>query len=274
MTDPKQPEKATDEPQAQAEPLADTPLNFDQTFRSLGPAAILAIAWAVLPAIGGFVLLARSGPVGEWLNSFGPVTGTAIYATIFVIAAGFGLLPTYAQAFIGGWAFGLVGGTTAALAGFVGASVIGRVLAQSISKGRVEETLQKHRKAAAVRDELLGAGPLKTLGLVFLIRLPPNSPFAVTNLALGTTGVPWVSYVIGTAAGMLPRTALVVSLGAQVSDALSKDAFKKPGPVLVGGIVVSVVVLMVLIWIGQKALDRVTQPRTDADSTAPSEAGS
>jgi len=255
------------EPQHSATPRGQLSLN--DTFKSLGPAAWLAVAWALLPALGGFILLANSGAVGEWLNSHGPLVGAVIYASAFIFAAGFGLLPTYAQAFIGGWAFGTIGATAAALAGFVGASIIGRAVAQGVGQKRVNATLDRHARAKAVRDELLDAGPLKTLGLVCLIRLPPNSPFSVTNLALGTTGVPWWSYILGTALGMLPRTALVVSLGAQVGDALTRESFKKPGGVLVGGIILTVVVLLVLAWIGQKATDRVTTRTDPAPETDP-----
>ena len=90
----------------------------------LGPAAILGGVWTVLPALGGFALLAMVGPVSDWLNShqeYGPF----VYAAAFIIAAGIGVLPTYSQAVVGGWAFGPVIGTIAALAGFVGASLVG-----------------------------------------------------------------------------------------------------------------------------------------------------
>jgi len=237
------------------EPGVPHPSALITTLRSLGPAAVLGALWIVFPVLGGLAILVGSEAIGAWLTSFGPVTGALIYASIFALSSGTGVLPTYAQAFIGGWAFGTLWGSLAALAGFVGASIIGRWIAQVVSRGRVEATLQTNPKAAAVRDEMLRSGKWRTLGLVTLIRIPPNSPFAVGNLALGTTGVPWWCYLLGTAAGLFPRTALVVHLGAQVEDALT---IQRPGLFVYGGIAVTIAALLVLVWLSQRAIDRVT----------------
>jgi uncharacterized membrane protein YdjX (TVP38/TMEM64 family) len=86
-----------------------------------------------MPALGGFVLLYYIRPVSEWLVSLGN-GGVALYAGVFIVTAGLGLLPTYAQAFLGGWAFGPVVGTIAALLGFVGASCVGRPIATRIGR--------------------------------------------------------------------------------------------------------------------------------------------
>ena len=228
--------------------------------RRLGVAAWLGVLWALLPALGGFILLARIAPASDWLRSFGD-NATLVYIAAFTVTAGFGLLPTYAQAFVAGWAFGFVPGTLAALGGFVGASIVGRFVAKSLVRGKVNAEIDRHEKAAAVRDTLVRSGPLKTLGIVTLVRIPPNSPFALTNGVLATTGVPLWSYVLGTAVGMLPRTAAVVWLGAQFEGVLSKDALNdaKPGwwiPVALG---VAVAVFFVLYQIGQKAIRRVTE---------------
>jgi len=62
------------------------------------------------------------------------------------------------------------------------------------------------------------------------VRIPPNSPFSLTNLALSTTGVPLWIYVLGTAVGMLPRTALVVWLASRVEGEITKEAMaREPG---------------------------------------------
>jgi uncharacterized membrane protein YdjX (TVP38/TMEM64 family) len=242
--------------------------------RRLGPAAWLGVLWALLPALGGFALLVFIGSVGEWLRSNQGV-GYAVYVTVFVLAAGFGFLPTYAQAFVGGWAFGAVGGTAAALVGFVGASIIGRAIARGIVRGRVDDEIERHQKARAVRDALVGSGTLRTLGIVTLVRIPPNSPFALTNAVLATTGVPVWIYVIGTAVGMLPRTAAVVWLGSQFAQqfdgSLTTEALKdaRPGWYLPVAIGLTVLVFLVLMQIGQRALERVTGP----SSTPADEAG-
>ena len=97
------------------------------------------------------------------------------------------------------------------------------------------------------------------------MRLPPNSPFSLTNLVLSTTGVRLWKYALGTAAGMLPRTALVVwlahearlTLGAERLGEEQLDAVR-PGWFFPLSIGVTLVIFFMLYHIGKRALDRVT----------------
>jgi uncharacterized membrane protein YdjX (TVP38/TMEM64 family) len=234
----------------------------------LGPAAVLGVLWAVLPAVLGLTLVLKfRAPVADWLQEQDPVTGLAIYVGVFAITAGFGLLPTVVQALIGGYAFGLVWGIPGALAGVILASLIGYVISRLVARHKVEAEIERHPKARAVREALVGGGPLKTLGIVTLIRVPPNSPFALTNLVLTSVEVRLWIYAVGTAVGMAPRTVAVVWMGTQVSD---WDSASKPGWLLYGGIGLTVVVLMVLGHLGNKAIERVTQPSGE-DSESPAQ---
>jgi len=179
-----------------------------------------------------------------------------VYVGIFALAAGFALLPTYAQATLGGYAFGPVVGTIAALAGFVGASLIGRLLAKRITGDRVDQEIRRHKQAEVVRDALVNSGAARRFGIVTLLRVPPNSPFALTNLLLSTTGVPLVTYVCATAIGMLPRTAAAVMIGHQITDFSEQP--DKPKWLIFGGIGVTIVVVIVIGHIATRALRRVT----------------
>jgi uncharacterized membrane protein YdjX (TVP38/TMEM64 family) len=234
-----------------------------EIFRRLGPAGYLALAWAALPALGGFLLLANISTVSAWLVDHRAL-GFVLYIVIFVFSAGFGLLPTYAQAFLGGWAFGLVGGFPAALAGFVGASMVGYLAGRTASADRAERLIEENRKARAVRDALIGRGFWKTLGMVTLLRLPPNSPFALMNLVMASTGVSKRAFVLGTAIGMSPRTALAVYLASGLRDVMSADALSKedvaaPMWMKISGLVAAVVVFGVIAWIGDRAVKRATR---------------
>ena len=233
--------------------------------RRLGPAAWLGLIWAVLPAIGGFVLLANMAPVSEWLRSH-QTMGYGIYVGLFILTAGLGLLPTYSQAVLAGYAFGVVGGFPAALVGFVGASLLGRVIARRYAQKRVERELATHKKAAAVRSALVGRGFWPTLGIVTLVRVPPNSPFALTNLVLTATGVKLPTYIIGTAVGMSPRTLAAAIIGAQITD--WSDA-SRPKWLVVGGIALTVVVVVIIGQIASKAIHKVTMNGADQGDPDP-----
>ena len=89
---------------------------------------VLAAAWAVVPALFGFWLLAEIGWVSDQYARIeierGLFMAVGAYAVLFGITAGLGLLPTYAQAFLGGWAFGAVYGTIGAMLGILLLSLI------------------------------------------------------------------------------------------------------------------------------------------------------
>ncbi len=192
-------------------------------FKGLGPTAILAVLWTASPGLLGFVLLANIGPIRDSIDKFPPSTGWLMYVLIFMLSAGVGFLPTYGQSVLGGWVFGFAKGFPGAMLGFVGGSIIGYAIAGRVSKHKVEEMIKSNPKARAVRDALVGHGFWRTTGIVTLLRLPPNSPFALSNLVMSSAGVKFVPYVIGTAIGMAPRTAIAVFIAAFARSHGAKD---------------------------------------------------
>ncbi len=229
------------------------------TFRQCGPAGVLGVAWVAMPPLAGFALLWKIETVSGWLKSHGAL-GVLIYIAAFMVLAGVGMLPTYAQAILGGWCFGMALGFPAALTGFAGASLIGYAIARTVSRHRVEDVIESNAKSRAVRDALIGQGQLKTLGIVTLLRLPPNSPFALTNLVLASAGVRLLPFIIGTLIGMAPRTALAVYLGSGVQ-VLTRETLsptQAPKQVVIGGIILTVIVVLIIGHIANRALARVT----------------
>lgn len=229
----------------------------------MGPAAYLAAAWTLMPALLGFTLLANMGPVSAWLEARGSL-GLPIYIGVFILSAGLGLLPTYAQATLGGFAFGVIGGFWAALAGFTGASLVGYFVARLVARHKVEAEIERHRKAKAVRDALVGSGVWRTLGIVTLVRIPPNSPFALTNLALSAAETRVLPFVVGTAVGMAPRTLAAAVIGSQISDWANAE---RPFWLMATGIATTLLVAAIIAVIAQRAIESVT--RTPASERAP-----
>lgn len=235
--------------------------------RRLGPAALLAAFWTFAPAIMGTTLLIRVGPISEWLRGLGDV-GPVFYVACFVVAAGIGVLPTYSQAIVGGWAFGFWTGTAAALTGFVGGSIIGYAIARKIGRTRVEAELDRHPKWRTVRDALVKSGRLRTLLIVGLVRLPPNSPFSLTNLVLSTSGTPLWAYITGTALGMLPRTAVTVWLASNIGDTFDDRTVERPIWWLPMSFGITALVFVVLYFVGLHALNRATRDLAEPSAGA------
>lgn len=268
--DPKQSEAAPTAPATETPPaLPGSPEDnsFAAVFKRLGPAAWLGVAWAALPAIGGFLVLFNMGPISDFLRGeaeAGPVRlalGVATYTLIFIVTAGCGLLPTYSQAILAGYAFGVPIGFGAAWVGFGGASMVGFLIARNFARQRVEGEIARNVKARVVRDALVGSGFWKALLIVTLVRVPPNSPFALMNLVLTSSGVSKRIYLLGTLVGMAPRTFAAVLVGSQITD---WSDVEKPRWMIVGGIVLTLLVLGLIGAIANHALKRVTGPQSTA----------
>ncbi len=249
----------TDRP-APEQPATDKPAPPEQDWRTilrrLGPAGPLAILAAALPAIGGFALLASLPIVGPWLRDLGD-WGVVLYIVGFAVASGLAILPTYAQAILGGWAFGFAIGFPAALTGFGGGALIGYAIAYRATGQRVVQLISEKPRWRAVYDALLNGGFLRTLGLVTLIRVPLNSPFAITNLVMAATRVPLIAYLPGTIVGMAPRTAAAVIIAAGLEELTEAGTHAHKRWLWIGSIVVTLVIVAIVGHIANRAITSV-----------------
>jgi len=237
---------------AQPSPPTDTPI-----LKRLGPAAIVGVVSCVFPPIGGFLILGYLETISTEFRKLGDV-GLFAYAAAFAILAGLALLPTWSQAILGGYAFGFAFGFPAALAGFVGGAVIGYFVGVTASGHRVEAIIEEKPKWRAVRDALIGRGFWPTTGIVSLVRLPPNSPFAITNLVMSSARVPFLPYLIGTAVGMAPRTAAAVFIGTGIHNITNKKEMGMPLWLIIAAIPLTLIVVAVIGVIATRAMKRVT----------------
>lgn len=236
---------------------AEPPIDWNQTIKQLGAVGPLALAATLFPVIGLVTVLWQLNNAADWLRSHADM-GLWIYIGGFAVLAGIALLPTHAAAILGGWTFGFANGFPATLAGFFGGAIIGYLIASRAAGQRVVSLLDEHKKWRAVYDALLNSGFLRTLLIVALIRLPPNSPFAISNLVLASTRVPWLPFLLGTLIGMAPRIALVVWMS---SHAATLDLnIGKNKWIIAGGIVLTLIVLAIIGTIAKHAIDRVTNP--------------
>jgi uncharacterized membrane protein YdjX (TVP38/TMEM64 family) len=121
----------------------------------------------------------------------------------------------------------------------------------------------RHPRAHLIRGALLGGSKGKTFAIVSLIRLPPNSPFAITNFALATMGAPFGLTILATAIGMLPRTAVacfVAASGAATGAEDLQQLVDQQGlPLVIGGAVVMLAVVAIIGQIAKRAIDRVAR---------------
>ena len=239
--------------------------------KRLGPAAILGVAWSTLPSFAGVMMILNMEPlrqalVGDASNTTHLVVGACIYLVGFVLLAGIGFLPTISQAILAGYAFGAPLGFGLALGGFGGASLVGYELVRRIARSRVEAELTMKPKAMMLRDALIHAHRGRALLIVTLLRASPSSPFALTNLLLGSLGVSRKVFFFGTIMGMIPRTLAAVLIGQQFSS--MNNNIDKPRWMFIAGIVALVLLLITISKIAAGALGRMSQQSNNPVATA------
>ena len=223
--------------------------------------AILGVCWIAFPPLAGFYILFDLQNLAAFLQR-DPHWGFWGYVAVFALTAGLGILPTYSQAFLGGWVFGMQWGLIGAILGFTGGAAIGYLFAQSITGDSVDRWIDRHPKGRVIRDALARGSHLRTFGIVTLLRLPPSSPFAMTNYALGATRVPFWLAMIATPIGMLPRTAVVCFLAASAAGTGAqniREVFQQqPMWVTIAGILSAVIVVAVIGQVANRALAKFT----------------
>ncbi len=219
--------------------------------RELGPVVgALAILSLTIPAIVGFFVLGGSlvkpEAIRSGLASLGMGAPFAA-AAAFAILTGCALAPTYAFSFAAGAIFSdqpILVPAAVAMFGVTAGAVIGFLIATFLARERVMRTIEADPRAAIIRAALLDRGILTETFVITLIRIPPNSPFALTNFTLAATRANPVAYLLGTAIGIAPRTLFAVWLGVEAGDLAA--AGSKPRGAAIVGIVVAVVVFILL----------------------------
>jgi uncharacterized membrane protein YdjX (TVP38/TMEM64 family) len=222
---------------------------------------ILGVAWVTFPPLAGIYIIYDLAGIATFLQS-DIEHGFWAFVAVFALSAGLGLLPTYAQAFLGGWVFGMQWGLIGSILGFSGGAAIGYLFSRMVTGSSVDGWIDRNPKGRVIRDALVRGSTLRTLIIVTLLRLPPSSPFALTNYALGATKVPFWIAMLATPIGMLPRTAIVCFLASSAVATGATDIVNvydtTPRAVLIGGIVASVIVIVGIGKFAERALAKMT----------------
>ena len=224
-------------------------------FRELGNLTPIALITTFLPFAGSFVLLSFAVPLGYWLRENWQ-EGVPYYLGGVLFFCGLSMLPTNVIGLLGGFAFGFELGIPVLITGVVGAATLSFLIHNKIVGDRLPHVFDAHPKAKAVYEALVGQSVGRTTLVIFLLRLSPAMPFALTNFLMASARVPLKSYVVGTFLGMLPRSSAVVIVGSGLSD-LTLDNAENTW-LLVFGIIATIITVIVLSRIANRALERIT----------------
>jgi phospholipase D1/2 len=178
------------------------------------------------------------------------------------VLCGLALLPTFITTVLLVWLYGLGGGLPLSLIAYAMAAAVGWTLFRAIGQRGMDQLVDQRPGVGVVRDALLQSGFWRTTWTVLLLRISPIVPFAMINAAAGMSRARPDAFILGTAAGLLPRGIIV---GAWVIK-LQTLSFDQPHswPIIAGGLAVSIAVLM---FLGRQA--RGALHRSLAVSAAP-----
>ena len=227
----------------------------------LGNLTPIALVTTFLPILGGTILLIFALPLGEWLRANQEI-GLPIYLFAVVILCGLAILATNIIGTLGGWSFGFESGIAVLMAGIVGAALVSFLIHTRLVGNQLPKIFAAHPKAQAIYTALIGQSLRRTTLIIFLLRLSPAMPFALTNFLMSSARVPLKSFLIGTFFGMLPRSSAVVFVGA----GLSELTFDNPQNawLLIIGIAATFITVIIIGGISKRALERLTSENQPA----------
>ena len=205
--------------------------------------------------LGSTILLIVALPLGNWLRANWEVGGGLFLLGVFFFC-GLALLPTNVIGIIGGWAFDFPLGITLLISGIVGAAMISFLIHKRIAGDRLPQIFDAHPKAKVIYEALVGQSVRRTTLIIFLLRMSPAMPFALTNFLMASARVPLKSYLVGTFFGMVPRSSAVVFVGAELSELNFDDS--QNVWLLITGIAATIISVIVIGSISRRALERLT----------------
>ena len=208
-----------------------------RTFFKLGlfVLLVLGLGWG-LKALGVDVTRLTPERVRAGILSFG-----ALAPVIYLAAYGQPLVPLPASimTIAGGLAFGTWWGLAAAVCGATIRAMGQFLLARRLGR----ETLARWLKGRAARiDERIGARGFTT---VLFVRLIPNVPYDLQNIALGVSRVRFWPYALATFLGILPASFAFVYVG----DSLTS-------PARTWKLVLAVLLVVVVVWVQRRVARR------------------
>ena len=222
--------------------------------KEFGNITPIAFVTAFLPMLGSAILLIVAVSLGNWLRENWEI-GSLWFTLGTFLFCGLALLPTNVIGIISGWAFGFRLGIALLIAGVVGAALVSFVIHSRVVGEKLPQIFAAHPKAKAVYNSLVGQNIWRTTSIIFLLRLSPAMPFALTNFLMASARVPLKSYLVGTFFGMLPRSSAVVFFGAGLSELNLDQPFNIWLFVL--GMMATIISIIAISYFSQQALSKM-----------------
>ncbi|WP_272700123.1 TVP38/TMEM64 family protein [Desulfovibrio sp. Fe33] len=210
----------------------------------------LAKGLIMLAALGGAVYLSRAIGLGDmlsdtqWFNDH--VLGSGPLSVVIFLAVGAAFtavgLPRQLVGFLGGFAFGAIGGTVLSTLGAGLGCAAAALYARMGGRDLVERKLgpRVHKINRFLQHE-----PFNT---ALAIRLFPLGSNLITNLAAGVSSIPLMPFVVGSTLGYIPQNFIFALFGAGMNRESATGVALSVG--------MSIVLFVVSGWLGIRVYRR------------------
>lgn len=199
----------------------------------------------------------------QWITGLGP-TGPLLFALAY-IAGAILFVPETPLSIAGGLAFGVWAIPLVVCSATLGAS-LAFLIARYVARHYVERVIQDRPKFEAVHAALNEEG----WKVVLLLRLSPVVPFNVQNYFFGVTKITFWHYVVATAVGIVPGTALYVYIGVVGKAASSGESMGTLRWIFLGlGLIATIVVTVLVSRKAKAKLNKAGHNHPDGNSSAP-----
>lgn len=136
-----------------------------------------------------------------------------------------------------------------------------------IARHLARDWVEKRIRRVPIADQIMDMVEEESFKMVFLIRLNPFVPAVLKGYGFGTTSIPMRTYLTASVLGFLPLGAVHVYLG-WLGGVAMMESDSRPDEwqlaMLVGGAVVSVILVAVVTWYAHRAIHK----RSPAPSAA------
>ena len=149
-----------------------------------------------------------------------PVLSVEVYMAAYFVVVAFSLPGALIMSLSGGYLFGVVEGTAAAVTG----ASLGAVAMYVAARWLMGDGLRAKLASGGGLGARLEAGVRRNAFLSLLsLRLIPGMPFGLVNVAAAAVRIPFATYVTATVAGILPSTLIYVWIGHELTSVLNRN---------------------------------------------------
>jgi uncharacterized membrane protein YdjX (TVP38/TMEM64 family) len=139
-----------------------------------------------------------------------PVATVAIYMAAYVAVVAFSIPGAMIMTLSGGFLFGPLLGSAAAVTG----ASTGATLMFLVARSALGDVIRRHAATGGMISRIEQGVRENAFSYLLVLRLIPAMPFWLVNIAAGFVRIPLRTYVVATVAGIIPSTAIYSSIGA------------------------------------------------------------